>query len=100
MDESGAINGVLPRMSEMLGFSGGRGRIGKESVGSKSVSGSSRRMNGGNVISIWTLVASALPLFVRNRSKEKNVPRSVLPQSKQELAFVRVSGNTLAEEHP
>jgi hypothetical protein len=24
----------------------------------------------------------------------------VLPQSKQELAFVRVSGNTLAEEHP
>jgi hypothetical protein len=57
-------------------------------------------MNGGNVISIWTLVASALPLFVRNRSKEKNVPRSVLPQSKQELAFVRVSGNTLAEEHP
>jgi ribosomal protein L18E len=25
---------------------------------------------------------------------------AVLPQSKQELAFVRVSGNTLAEEHP
>ena len=25
---------------------------------------------------------------------------AVLPQSKRELAFVRVSGNTLAEEHP
>jgi hypothetical protein len=29
----------------------------------------------------------------------REAARFVLPQSKQELAFVRVSGNTLAEEH-
>jgi hypothetical protein len=36
-------------------------------------------------------------LYRRNAAKESG--ERVLPQSEQELAFERVSGNTLAEEH-
>jgi multidrug efflux pump subunit AcrB len=39
-------------------------------------------------------------LLLAGRARFRPILRTVLPQSKQEFAFARVSGNTLAEEHP